>query len=115
MSLSRRYTPEWYPGETSNIGMDFSYVIPPGVGIQSAWLTIFNVDTRALNSTDFTGPPPISSAQPGTYTATVVDRMVYCRMSGGLAGIDYTFAWTAIDTDDNVFPREGLILCQFTS
>jgi hypothetical protein len=115
MPLTRRYTPEWYPGETSNIGMDFSYVIPPGIGIAAAWLAIEDLDTRADRFADFTGPPPISAAQANTFTATVVDRMVYCRMSGGVAGRDYTFIWTAIDSDDNVFPREGLILCQFTS
>lgn len=33
MSLSRRYSPEWSPGDNCFIGMDFSYVLPPGVGI----------------------------------------------------------------------------------
>ena len=33
MPLSRRYTPEWSPGDTGLIGMDFSYILPPGVGI----------------------------------------------------------------------------------
>ena len=40
MPLSRRYTPEHPPGESCSFGLDYSFVIPPGVGISSGTLTI---------------------------------------------------------------------------
>jgi len=42
MALTRRYTPEHPPGESCLFGLDYSFVIPPGVGITTASLSIFS-------------------------------------------------------------------------
>ena len=52
MPLSRRYTPEIVPGESCNIGMDFSFVIPPGVGIDSGTVVIFTNTATPSASAD---------------------------------------------------------------
>ena len=39
MPVSRRCTPEHPPGESCNYGLDYSFVIPPGVGIVSGALS----------------------------------------------------------------------------
>jgi hypothetical protein len=114
MPLSRRYSPEWAPGEKSSIGMDFCYVIPPGVGISSGSLAIF---TNAANSVDasgdFTGPN--DPVHPTFFDASVLDRVIYLTLTGGVSGKDYRFTWTALDTDGNEWPRTALLLCAPTS
>ena len=104
MPLSRRYTPEFPAGESSIVGMDFSYVIPPGVGIQSGTLDIFtNVATPAASS-DF---------QVGD--VTIRGRVLYAQVSGGVDGTDYQLRWSATDSSGNVWPRTALLLCAQTS
>lgn len=108
MPLSRRYSPEWSPGDTATIGMDFSYVLPPGVGIASnPSLSIWS-----------------NFAQPVDATATdwnvlqsplVVGRAVYAIVHGGQPGIDYQFRWNITDTLGNVWTRTGLLLVGLTS
>ena len=104
MPLSRRYTPEFAPGESSLIGLDFSYVIPPGVGIASGALTIFTNAATPAASSDFT-----------IGEVTVLGRTLYALLSGGIDGTDYQLRWSATDTDGNVFPRTALLLCALTS
>lgn len=105
MPLSRRYTPEFPPGETSVIGYDFSYILPPGVGITSGALEIFtNTASPQPADTDFT-----------IGTMAVRGRAIYCTLSGGVLGTDYQLHWNAIDTLGNVWPRTGLLLCAYTS
>ena len=104
MPLSRRYTPEFCPGESCLIGMDFSFVIPPGVGIASGQLDIVNNDAAAEDSTDFT-----------VGEVTVLGRVLYAQLTGGVDGTDYQLRWTATDTNGNIFPRTALLLCAQTS
>jgi hypothetical protein len=105
MPLSKRYHPEHPPGETCPFGMDFSAVIPPGVGISSGALTIW---TNAQ--------PPVAADGDWTKGAvTVLDRVLYATLSGGKDGTDYILRWTATDTAGNVWPRSGLVLCAQTS
>lgn len=105
MPLSRRYSPEHPPGEHCNFGLDYSYVIPPGVGITSATLDIFNnITTPTAADSDWTkGPVAVSG------------RTVYANLTGGLDGHDYQLRWTATDTDGNIWPRTTLVLCANTS
>lgn len=104
MPLSRRYTPEWAPGESAVIGMDYSFVIPPGVGIASGGLTVLTNTATPAVSTDFTiGPAQVSG------------RAIYCPLSGGVAGHDYQLAWDVQDTAGNIYPRTALMLCAPTS
>jgi hypothetical protein len=105
MPLSRRYTPEHPAGESCLFGLDFSYVIPVGVGILSGQLDIFtNVVPPVVADTDWTKG-----------TVSVQGRVLYATLSGGVSGTDYLLRWTATDTDGNVWPRTGMILVADTS
>jgi hypothetical protein len=105
MPLSRRYTPEHPPGEQCNFGLDYSFVIPPGVGISSGALAIFS-----------NAVPPVAADADWTVGAvTVRGRAVYALLKGGIEGTDYQLRWTATDTQGNVWPRTTLILCAQTS
>lgn len=104
MPLSRRYSPEFAPGEASNIGLDYSPLIPPGVGISSGTLLIY---------TNTANPQPSSDITVGA--VTIMGRTVYAFISGGVEGKDYQLRWTAYDTNGNVWPRTCLLLCAQTS
>lgn len=105
MPLSRRYTPEFSPGESCNIGLDFSYIIPPGVGITAGALAIFtNTASPQPADADFTIGPVM-----------VQGRALYAMLSGGVLGTDYQLHWNAIDSEGNVWPRTALMLCAYTS
>ena len=105
MPLSRRYQPEHPPGESCNFGIDYSFVIPPGVGISSGSLAILtNATVPADASADWTIGP-----------VTVVGRMLYATLSGGVSGMDYQLVWTANATDGSAWPRTTLVLCSSTS
>jgi hypothetical protein len=105
MPLSRRYSPEWAPGEIAAIGIDMSNIIPPGVGIVSGALSILANTVPPAASSDFTI----------TVAPQVVGRAVYATVSGGVSGKDYQFVWTATDTNGNAWPRTALLLCAPTS
>lgn len=105
MPITRRYTPNFAPGEACIIGMDFSYVIPPGVGIASGTLHFFNnLSIPVVADTDFT----IGAVQ-------VLGRMLYAPISGGSEGKDYQVLWTAVDTGGAIWPRTALMACAPTS
>lgn len=105
MPLSRRYSPEHPPGEKCTYGMDFSFVVPPGVGIASGSLSIWeNVI------------PPVAADGDWTEGAVnVLGRVLYATLSGGVEGKDYQIRWIATDTDGNQWPRTALQLCAQTS
>jgi hypothetical protein len=105
MPLSRRYTPEHPAGEACVFGLDFSAVIPPGVGIASGDLDIFTN----------TVPPNAADADWTKGPVSVQGRVLYATLAGGLDGTDYMLTWTATDTAGNVWPRTGLILVAATS
>lgn len=105
MPLSRRYTPEHAPGERCCFGLDFSFVVPPGVGIERGVLTILtNTAAPADATADWTIGPVV-----------VRGRAIYANLAGGVAGTDYQLHWTAFDTQGNEWPRTALVLCGFTS
>ena len=104
MPLSRRYTPEFCPGEQSIVGMSFEFVIPPGVGISDGALAVFTNVANPAASSDFT-----------VGEVTVRGRVLYASLSGGHDGTDYQLRWTATDTSGNVWPRTALLLCAQTS
>ena len=105
MPLSRRYTPEHPPGEECNFGIDFSFIIPPGVGLCSGSLQILTN----------TAAPVDASAQWTIGPVNVRGRALYAMLSGGVAGTDYQLKWTAIDTAGKTWPRTALVLCADTS
>ena len=104
MPLSRRYSPEFPPGESSLIGYDYSFLLPVGVGITSGSLAVMTNTASPAPSTDFTIGPVM-----------VQGRAIYASLSGGVLGSDYQLHWNAIDTLGNVWPRTGLLLCAYTS
>jgi hypothetical protein len=105
MPLSRRYTPEKPPSETSIFGMDFSAIIPPSVGIISGALDILHN----------TVPATEASSEWTVGAVTVRGRVLYASLGGGVNGTDYQLVWTAQDTQGNVWPRVGLCLVAETS
>jgi hypothetical protein len=113
MPLTRRYSPEWAPGEIGSIGIDMSSIIPPGVGITAASLRILtNTATPADASADWTGT---AGSAAGTFAANVVGRAVYSTMSGGVSGKDYQFLWNIQDSNGGNWNRTALLLCAPTS
>ena len=105
MALSRRYSPEWAPGDTGSIGIDMSAVIPPGVGIASGTLSFATNVVPPASSSDFTI----------TVAPQVIGRAVYATVSGGVSGKDYQLVWKVTDTDNNIWTRTALLLCAPTS
>lgn len=105
MPLSRRYTPEKPPDESCLFGLDYSEVIPPGVGIASGTLSIMTN----------TVPPKDATADWTIGAVTVRGRVIYARLSGGKEGTDYQLRWVATDTDGNIWPRTALQLVAQTS
>lgn len=104
MPLSRRYTPEKPAAEDCLYGLDYSYVIPSGVGIASGTVEVWTNTVPPVQSTDWT-----------IGAVNVRGRAIYARLSGGIEGKDYQIRWTAIDTDGNTWPRTCLQLCSQTS
>ena len=105
MPLSRRYTPEHPPGESCKFGYDFSPIVPPGVGLASGSITIWNnLNPPTPNTTDWT-----------IGAVGVRGRALYAALSGGVEGKDYQLRWVAVDTEGNTWPRTGLVLCAQTS
>jgi hypothetical protein len=105
MPVSRRYKPEHPPGESCSFGLDYSYVIPVGVGIKSGTI---QVQTNTAAPADATADWTIGAVE-------VRGRAIYANLAGGVAGTDYQLVWTATDTQGNVWPRTTLVLCAATS
>jgi hypothetical protein len=102
--LSRRYSPEHSPGDSLSYGIDLSFLIPRGVGIQTGALTIWTNTAVPAQSNDFT----IGAVH-------VRGRALYAQLSGGVLGTDYQLRWVATDTRSNVWQRTALLLCSLTS
>ena len=105
MPISRRYTPEHPPGETCTFGLEYSPIVPVGVGIESGTLAI-QTNTAA---------PADASADWTIGAVTVRGRALYAMLSGGVSGTDYQLKWTAVDSQGNTWPRNCLVLCADTS
>lgn len=104
MPLSRRYSPEWAPGESSVIGLDYSFLIPPGDGITGGTLSVWTNKASPQPSNDFVVGP-----------VGVLGRTIYANLSGGVEGTDYQLRWAASDTRGQYWPRTTLLLCAQTS
>ncbi|HEX3523179.1 MAG TPA: hypothetical protein VHT52_13955 [Stellaceae bacterium] len=105
MPLSRRYTPEFAPGESCSFGFDFSPIIPVGVGVEQGTV-------RVLTNT---AAPVDVTAQWTIGPVGVRGRAIYATFSGGVSGTDYQIKWTATDSAGNVWPRTAFVLCADTS
>ena len=105
MPLSRRFNPEHPPGESCKFGVDFSFVIPPGIGIESGSLSILTNTATPVDASDQWTIGPVM----------VRGRALYAMLAGGVAGTDYQLKFTALDTAGNTWPRTALVLCAETS
>ena len=115
MPLSRRYYPEWAPGEAATIGMDFSPLLPVGVGITGGSLFIeTNTANPIAAAGDFTSPS-FDPGSGGFILTQTRGRAVYCFLRGGVDGRDYRLIWTITDTTGQEWPRTALLLCSNTS
>jgi hypothetical protein len=103
--LSNRYRPEHPPGESCSFGLDYSFIIPVGVGIEQGTLQIFTN----------TATPVAADGDWEVGAVYVRGRAIYANLAGGVPGTDYQLEWTAVDTAGNVWPRTCLILCAATS
>jgi len=99
MSVSNRYL-TWPPNEQGFVGYDFSPVIPPGVALANATLTIVTNTNPPLPQTDFTQQP-----------VTIISRQCWCSIAGGAEGTDYQLRFTASDTAGHVWNRTATMLC----
>lgn len=105
MPLSRRYTPEHPPGEACYFGLDYSFLIPPGVGIQNGSVELWtNTPSNVQVSSDWVIGPII-----------IEGRTIMAKLSGGIEGTDYQVRWNVLDTQGNTWPRTALVLCSQTS
>lgn len=105
MPLSRRYTPEHSPGESCSFGLDYSFILPVGVGVETGTIQILtNTATPMDASADWTIGP-----------VAVRGRAIYANLSGGVSGVDYQLKWTATDSAGNIWPRTVMVLCADTS
>jgi|SRR5215467_5496565 len=104
MSLNNRYLPSHAPGASCLYALDFSAILPPGVGIASG--TVFVEVNRV---------PPTPAADLTAGPVEIVGRRLYSFVQGGGAGTDYRLTWTAQDTLANSWPRATLLLCAATS
>lgn len=104
MPLTRRYTPEHPPNELCVYGMDFSFIVPPGVGLASGAVTVWKNIV-----------PPVQDTTWTIGAVSVWGRVLYASLTGGAEGTDYQIRWVANDTDGNKWPRTALVLCAQTS
>lgn len=105
MPLSRRYTPEHPPLDSCLFGMDFSFILPPGVSISGGQLDIFTNTADPVPADGDWTKGPISNR----------GRTIYCNLTGGVEGVDYQLRWQIWDTSGNEFNRTALVLCAQTS
>lgn len=103
MSLSRRYH-ACPPGESARIGIDFSALLPPGVTLSSAALTVFCNTNPVQPAPEWTVGVP-----------EFLGRMAWCQVSGGMEGTDYQFRWSVSDNNGNTWQRVALMLSAQTS
>ena len=104
-SPAKRYYPDHPSTELCYFGLDYSFVIPYGVGIVSGALSIFtNTAAPAPADADWTAGPVV-----------VQGRTIYALLTGGVIGTDYQLRWTATDSVGSIWPRTALILCAQTS
>jgi hypothetical protein len=104
MALGTRYTPSHPPGDSIAYALDLSPILPRGVGLTSASLTI-------VRNTNPTAPAPEWNQQP----CQIRGRRVYCQIEGGAAGMDYQLRWAFGDNQGQAWQRTVLLACAPTA
>ena len=105
MSLNNRYMPSHAVGDSCLYALDFSNILPLGVGFEGS--VGFEVEYNTVPPTgqsDFTVGPPY-----------FVGRRIYAQLSGGASAKDYRLTFTGGDSLGNTWSRSALLLCSATS
>ena len=103
MALGNRHFPPKSPEDATLFGLDWSAILPPGVGIASASLTIVTNTNPVQQQSDTTQGDVI-----------IARRRTWATIGGGDEGTDYQFRWQITDTTGNVWQRTTLCLCAET-
>lgn len=104
MAVSQRYKPSHPAGQSAVYAVDFSNILPPGVGLSQPGVII------QTNTT----PPGIATgitSSGGGFRG----RMAWITIAGGVAGTDYLIQWTLIDSQNNTWIVTVLLMCAATS
>jgi hypothetical protein len=105
MGINNRYMPSHPQGQSCQYALDFSNILPFGVGLAGGALQI------ATN----TVPPVNAPADFVVGPVSVSGRRLYANLAGGIEGKDYLLLWVAQDSLGNTWPRTCLLLCDATS
>jgi len=114
-----RYRP-FHTTDNAFFSMDWSPILPPGLGIVSTMLTV-------VRNTNPTQPAPeVAVSLPAEGNALwdealwdegqwgsmgIEGRITSARCSGGNAGTDYQFRWAIVDSADNTWGETAFALC----
>lgn len=104
MAVSQRYKPSHPAGQSAVYAVDFSNILPPGVGLSQPAIQFFTNTT----------PPGIATgitSSGGGFRG----RMAWITIAGGVAGTDYLIQWTLIDSQNNTWIVTVLLMCAATS
>ena len=104
MAISQRYRPSHPAGQSAVYAVDFSNMLPPGVGVTMPAIQFFTN----------TVPPGIATgitSSGGGFRG----RLAWINITGGTAGQDYLVQWTVSDTTGNQWIITALLLCAATS
>lgn len=106
MAVAQRYKPSHPAGQSAVYAVDFSNILPPGVGLSQP----------AVQIQTNTVPPGLASGIT-TGSGGFQGRMVWITITGGTAGQDYIITWTVSDTSaaPNTWVISVLLLCAATS
>lgn len=104
MAVSQRYQPSHPAGQSAVYAVDFSNILPPGVGLSQPGVIVLTN----------TVPPGLAQGiTPGA--GGFRGRIAWITISGGVSGQDYIIQWTVADTASNTWIVSALLLCAATS
>jgi hypothetical protein len=105
----RRYYPS-HATEKTMYGIDFSTLLPLGVGITDAWVTVYkNLNPWVwVNDTYGTTSTPDELA---VSDLLIRGRRVYVAVWNGVPGTDYVILWNISDTLTNDWQQATYVLC----
>lgn len=104
MAVSGRYQPSHPAGQSAVYAVDFSAMLPPGIGLT---MPAIQIQTNTV-------PPGLASGIT-TSGGGFAGRRVWITITGGTNGQDYLITWTVSDTTGNLWVRTFTLLCARTS
>lgn len=104
MAVSQRYKPSHPAGQSAVYAIDFSNILPPGIGLSNPAVQI---QTNTVPPGLATGITPSLGGFRG--------RQAWITITGGVSGTDYLINWTIVDSQQNTWVVTALLLCAATS